>query len=202
VKIGFDLDGVLCDFCSAYSRLLNSKFDTQIPVSDDPADYHWARDYVTRKQEHEAWAFIDESPFWLTHIEPATGVDWLELGHLHIDAEVYFITARHTTKAKQLSAQWLRRQGLGNPAVLCTKQKGLVAEALGLNIFIDDDPAMCRDVKFRSPFTRVYLRARAYNQSAHAALRAHGIQIVADVNEMLARETETAADTNLIEMRG
>ena len=175
MKVGLDLDGVLVDFDAGYREVLHIVARKVIPP-DPPLVWDWPRDHgITAAQEQDAWHLIGQAPdFWATLPDYVTFTPKIcqRLVKVATKHDVYFITDRPTRGAKQQTERWLRAHGLPE-SVLITPRKGLAAEALGLNVFVDDKPANCFDVRSHSPDARVYLQYRAWNRALQPTPELH-----------------------------
>lgn len=165
MRIGLDLDGVLSDFTVGYKDILNRVTRRVLP-DEDPPVWEWPKLYgVTPAQEEDAWHIINTEPdFWQTlpNMPDFTDVLQRRLGAIAHDHDVYFVTDRPTKRAKQQTEDWLRQRSLPQ-SVLVTPHKGLAAEALALDIFVDDKPANVLAVANAN--TRVYLFNRRWNSA-------------------------------------
>ena len=154
----------------------------------NPPDWNWhlTRGY-TKDECRPVFAAIAASPdFWLgLHEEPGCStlrMCVLDLMRYH---DLYFVTNRMGADAKWQTEQWLiLHLGIERPTVLISGMKGLVAKALNLDCYIDDNAdnandvveqtlpplmpsqAIVEDVVFvdnRKPSCRTYLLNRSYN---------------------------------------
>jgi hypothetical protein len=176
VRIGFDLDGVLVNFVAGYQRLIvevtgEDKF--QPGDIDEPPVWYWPelRGY-TKEQIGRVWGEIKESSrFWadLDPIEENVSTLRLVLPDLLRRHDIYYVTNRMGVDAKWQTEMWLQfHVGAALPTVLLTEQKGAIASALRLDVYIDDKLANADDVADKSPSTRNYLLDRAYNRGLRA----------------------------------
>ena len=169
MKIGFDVDGVLADYNSAFIPLLirTSYHDLfpprpfDIPTWDYPEYYGY-----TRKEIDAAWGIIlYSSSFWLTlpayHDTPNVLARLNGWRHTHA---IYFITNRPGLSAKIQTECWLCDHGVDAPTVLISPRKDLCAVALQLDYYLDDklDNAVgvgavggCRSFLLDRPWNRV-----------------------------------------------
>lgn len=148
LRIGIDLDEVVADFMGPYVEEL-------IRRSGKPRAFnHEAEPTMWNFEERYGWAKAERS-FW-NHLKDGSEYgqefmgnlprligdeDWRELNELHLEgADIYFISARPhgLTNASRI---WVRRKLLiPCSTVVHTKEKGLVAHAIGLHGMIDDRP--------------------------------------------------------------
>lgn len=197
MRIGFDMDGVLANFYDAYEQkcieadLGIDRFPRRgrQGVSIHPPCWNWPEHYGYAKAVvSAAWQSIknDES-FWaeLPVMDPA-GVEIARELHEDPDHDVYFVTARPGRRSKLQTETWLEAQGIAAPTVLMSDQKGYIAKALNLEVYIDDKIENCLQVRAMSPSTRCYCPDRDYNRDS--VLEQHGAIRVADVTEVFERE--------------
>jgi phosphoglycolate phosphatase-like HAD superfamily hydrolase len=111
---------------------------------------------LTRRQQHELWEAVRHTEnFWesLDETEPGIIARLSQLAREH-RWEVIFITQRPSSAGDitQLQTQrWLTAHGYDRPSVYVIKgTRGKVAEALSLDIVVDDRPENCLDVKLES----------------------------------------------------
>lgn len=169
MRIGIDLDGVLVDFDAGLREMLFRTSRKVIPPGEPPC-WEWPATFgITDTQERDAWDLINASPdFWETLPEYSAFTHELkeQLIEVALANDVYFITDRRKRGAKQQTERWLASRGLV-PSVAITNQKGLVAKALYLDVFIDDRPENCLDVRAYRPDARIYLQRRPWNAAFH-----------------------------------
>lgn len=178
MRIGFDIDGILANFIPAYQRAVIKVAGENLfhPGDDkDPPCWDWPelRGYdpaVTKKVRQ----LIRESPdFWMNLNEVPGDCSTLRLTVLDLDRwhDIYYITNRMGNSAKWQTEQWLiLHLGIERPTVLISAEKGLIAKALQLDCYVDDNLDNVNDVVGRTgpeqieAKTRTYLMNRNYNQ--------------------------------------
>jgi len=111
---------------------------------------------LSRRQQHDLWEAVRNTEnFWesLTETEPGIIARLAQLARER-RWEVIFITQRPSSAGDttQLQTQrWLIAHGFDLPSVYVIKgTRGKVAEALSLDIVVDDRPENCLDVKLES----------------------------------------------------
>jgi uncharacterized HAD superfamily protein len=187
MRLGVDLDGVLCDFNTAFIALIQEKLgmDLPKPSSSYPNtwDYHKAAG-ITSKQNAVLWKHIQSTPF-MASLNPLPGaVNAIRILR-ELDDNVYFITSRRGPMAKYWSEVWLKNHGAYNPTVIqALGSKGDIAKGLKLDVFIDDKPGYVQEVIDSVPKVRAYLIDAPYNQDDGPV---HGIR-VKNVLEVLTLE--------------
>jgi hypothetical protein len=167
VRIGFDMDGVLADFSTAFreveSRLFGaaSAVAAESPEVEAQHEDNAARQAAaaaaparreSRRRRDAIWKDIRETPdFWSTlgpHDPDA--VRRIHEMMLRYRWEVFFITQRPATAGETVQRQtqhWLRAQGFDLPSVLVINgSRGAAAGALRLDYHVDDSPQNCLDI--------------------------------------------------------
>src|SRR5207237_482772 len=107
---------------------------------------------MTARQQRRLWKHIESiENFWETLRETEPGIV-VQLYKLASERrwEIMFLTKRPTSAgatAQVQSQRWLESKGFLLPSVyVVQKSRGRIAEALGLDIVIDDRPENCLDV--------------------------------------------------------
>ena len=145
---------------------------------------------MTSRQTTRLWRHVETiENFWqhLQEIEPGS------LARLAAIAaerrwEIIFLTKRPATAgatAQVQSQKWLEAKGFGLPSVFVVQgSRGRIAQALGLDIVIDDRPENCLDVVTDSK-ARAVLVWREKQQGLPTAARRLGIGVVESIGECL-----------------
>ena len=161
LRIGFDMDGVLADFATAYRAIETRVYGPAEPArADDPEDVADAQGDETpvpsKRRRDAVWTAIRQTPdFWetLAPLDPdaVRRIHEMTLRHRW---ETFFITQRPATEGTTVQRQtqrWLAAQGFDLPSVLVIDgSRGPAAGALRLDYHVDDSPANCVDVKSES----------------------------------------------------
>lgn len=196
MKIGFDIDGVFAAFIPAYQDLcieLNERDLFHPGDNVNPPCWNWPeyRGY-TKEEVGKVWETITASnDFWITlRALPGLEVIKKHLAQLYRNHDIYFVTSRPGTTAKWQTEWWLDSKlyfgGIfAVPTVLIASDKGGVAKALKLDVYIDDNWDNAVSVAAQSPLTRNYLLDTSYNRYAAPV---NGIIRVSSVAEMFDRE--------------
>ena len=173
-KLGFDLDGVLVDWNSAFIALMIQltgrdlfpprPFD--IPTWNYPTHYG----YTTAEVSY-VWTDIKASPYFWQSLKPyETTGDALRAIHdrWRQNDDLYFITSRPGIDAKKQTENWLRMHWpmytVPPLTVLISSHKGLCAKALHLDAYIDDKDTNVCDVVREHATCRTFLLDRPWNR--------------------------------------
>lgn len=183
MKLGIDVDGVICDFYSGYERIIRDVTGKDLfpkrAVGEYPPTWDWPEYHGYSSQDiQRTWQVIQDSPdFW----QNLTALPDLRAAML-IDTtkhDVYYITARPGKTAKLQTELWFMDKWEFFPTVLISPQKGLCCAALDLDVYIDDRLENIQDVMETSPTTTALLIDRPYNQCTLSMPRAISLEKVA-----------------------
>lgn len=194
-RMGFDLDGVFCDFNYAYRLLFIevTKKDLFPPEWKDRKniippvwDYELHFGY-TSAERAEVWKRIrKDNGFW--EFLPAYEENVLPLKdfltNTEEEHELYFISTRAGKEVKSQTEKWLYSYGVDLPTVLISDYKGHLAYGLDLHCFVDDRLENILSVQEHSPSTRVYLLDKLYNREG----RNDKIKVIHNIREFLIAE--------------
>lgn len=171
LRIGFDVDGVLADFATAFRDVEARLFGASAPVAAEAPEVEAQHDddearrpataaapvsRESRRRCDAIWKEIGDTPdFWLTlgPLEPGVvrRIHDLMLRH---HWEVSFLTQRPATAGQTVqrqTQQWLHGQGFDVPSVVAiTDSRGAAARALRLDFLVLDSPQHCLEVVSRS----------------------------------------------------
>jgi len=180
LRIAFDCDGVIADLDSALAEITTRLFGevpqeqaglpstsvrpgkpsataeddgpTAEEVQVEPARFR----ALTKRQQGDLWdAVRNTENFWesLNETEPGIVARLAQIAKER-GWEVIFITQRPPTAGEVTQVQtqrWLIAHGYDLPSVYVIKgSRGRVADALSLDIVVDDRPENCLDVKLES----------------------------------------------------
>lgn len=200
LRLAFDLDGVLADMESELVRqatvLFGDSVSQALPGDPESAEgvargvSEFVHLNLTSRQRRRLWRHIGSiDGFWetLQEIEPGA---IHRLAALASDRrwEIIFLTRRPQTRgaAAQVQTQrWLEARGFSLPTVYVVQgSRGRIAEALAIDIVIDDRPENCLDVLADST-ARAMLMWRSDEKLLPASAKRLGVDIVKSVGECL-----------------
>jgi hypothetical protein len=197
LRIGFDLDGVLADFSSAFHDIEQQLFGASIAAEDDPDEDDQRQPSASsgsspsrdRSRRDAIWRRIQATPDFWTRLTPTdpTAVSRLHALTLRDGWEVVFITQRPATAGDSVQRQtqrWLVAQGFDLPSVLVIAgSRGAAAGALRLDYHVDDSATNCLDVISDSP-AKPILIVGAGSPTARRA-RSLGIGVAGSIHQGL-----------------
>jgi hypothetical protein len=221
MRIGFDLDGVLADLHSAYARVALRLFpeldpsaiasadagSSPPPAEEDATDPEDDVDTgislaLSRQQNSQVWDELAQMvDFWETLDETEPGIV-ARVASVAEDRrwEVMFLTSRPLAPGRTVQRQsqrWLERLGFPLPSVYVVHgSRGKIADALALDVVVDDRPENCLDVVLESKARAILVwRGTAASVPGSAKRLSIGVQpTVAACLDVLV-EAERAAET-------
>jgi hypothetical protein len=221
MRIAFDMDGVLAElhqpFVQAALRLfpdLDAKAigaaDIGASPPDEEADGPSSSDVpqapsppqvaVSGRQADAVWKYLGGiENFWesLAEIEPGAIARLAALADER-RWEVIFITSRPHSAGRTVQRQsqrWLQRLGFPLPSVYVVHgSRGRIADALRLDVVVDDRPENCLDVVLESKAGGI-LVWRGPEGTMPASARRMGIGVVSTVDACLAALVEAERNT-------
>ena len=115
IRLGIDLDGVLCDFSQEVTKMANRLFGKQLAPNFLPQNWSWS-DVMTADQWTAIWnELMAVEDFWV-HLSELPGVrDLHSFLAKNNDAQVYFITSRADSAGMSTlvqTTQWLEQRNL------------------------------------------------------------------------------------------
>jgi hypothetical protein len=225
MRIAFDLDGVLADLHTPFARAAVRLFPTLEPravadpdVGSSPPDE--AREStvpdegpvsastvpLTREQTDAVWSELRAiENFWET-LDEIEGGTLSRLARLVEERrwELIFITSRPSSAGQTVQRQsqrWLERQGYSLPSLFVVHgSRGRVADALNLDVVVDDRLENCLDVVLESRAGAILVwrgSAPGVPTSAHSM----GIAVVPTVAgclDALVEAERTTQDTGFV----
>lgn len=192
LRIGFDLDGVVADFRTAFLEAAATLLghDAIHRPSAPMPDF----DAVSAADAKRVWRVITETPNWwlgLAPYEPAQIARLYQLARRY-RWEVSFLTSRIPTAGDSVQFQsqaWLETYGFYMPAVVTVPgSRGEIANALRLDVVIDDQFLNCLEVVGASQ-TKAILLLQMGDSSAEQTLEQQaterGIGVVHRLEEVI-----------------
>jgi hypothetical protein len=165
VRIGFDMDGVLADFATAFRAVETRLFGGTPTVAAEAPEIEAQQEEAQessgsagqsprelRRRRDAVWNAIHRTPDFWTTLQPLDpgAVRRIHALMIRYRWEVFFITQRPATEGQTVQRQtqrWLVEQGFDLPSVLVISgSRGAAAGALRLNFHVDDSPQNCLDV--------------------------------------------------------
>lgn len=168
MRIGIDVDGVLACFEKGAVNISRSQCGKP-ELGYRPGDWDWTDSGMSREEIKNMWeGILHQRSFWY-NLENAPGFTADSLDNLqHAGHDLHFITTRYVKgggiKPFEQTFDWLVERGVIYPSVIVTEEKGLIAEALHLDTFIDDKPENLIKVREARPKCKTYLLDAPWNQ--------------------------------------
>jgi len=150
LRVGFDLDGVVADFRTAFLDVASKVVGREAirrPSSPMPD-----LDAVSAADAKRVWQVITATPNWWLTVSPYEPAQIARLYQLarRYRWEVSFLTSRIATAGDSVQFQsqsWLEAFGFYLPAVVTVPgSRGEIANALRLDLIIDDQLLNCLEV--------------------------------------------------------
>ena len=150
LRVGFDLDGVVADFRTAFldaAGQLLGQDAIRRPAAPLP-DF----DAVSAADAKRVWRVITDTPNWWLGVAPYEPAQIARLYQLarQYRWEVSFLTSRIPTAGDSVQFQsqaWLEAHGFYMPAVVTVPgSRGEIANALRLDVIVDDQFLNCLEV--------------------------------------------------------
>jgi len=177
LRAGFDLDGVVADFRTAFERAARKP-------PTERADPERAESGEFSSQEMKRiWSRIIGTANWWTTLEPYEPGQIKRLYELSRARrwEVVFMTKRPATAGETVqfqTQQWLEQQGFRHPAVVTVPgSRGELVNALRLDIIVDDQLYNCVDIVTNS-HAKALLLDRDRNEQNDRQAFSRGIGVV------------------------
>lgn len=188
LRIGFDLDGVVADFRTAFleaAAKLLGRDAIRKPASPMPD-----LDAVSAADAKLVWKVITDTPNWwlgLAPYEPAQIARLYQLAR-RFRWEVSFLTSRIPTAGDSVQFQsqsWLEAYGFYMPAVVTVPgSRGEIANALRLDIIVDDQFLNCLEIVGASQ-AKAMLLLRMSDSSLEQQATERGIGVVQRLDDVI-----------------
>lgn len=209
LRVGFDLDGTVADMYFALRREAIKLFGEEVlraPVEaskpqeagkeskpqpkaeDETATLAIQELHLTARQQNQLWDHVKQiENFWSTLPELEPGI----ISRIAKTArerrwEIIFLTTRPSTKGDLVqlqSQQWLEAHGFQYPSVyVVQRSRGKIADALGLDAFVDDRPENCLDIAVESK-AKVLLVWHGDLKDVPAGAKRLGVRAVGTISE-------------------
>jgi hypothetical protein len=211
MRIAFDLDGTLADLHTRFAQMALQLYpeldpaaiarpqvgasppDTAEPVTDRAAAASPASAAglpLSHQQVGAVWRALEAiEDFWegLDELEPGAVARLARLADER-RWEVLFVTSRPPGRGRTVQRQtqrWLERRGFPLPSVYVVHgSRGRVADALALDVLVDDRPENCLDVVLESRAGAI-LVWRGDERGVPASARRMGIAVVPTIARCL-----------------
>ncbi|HXH07458.1 MAG TPA: hypothetical protein VNI83_12830 [Vicinamibacterales bacterium] len=183
LRLGFDVDGVLADFRTAFAALAERHHLE--PDDSDPSG-------AASRDLRRLWDRVGRIENWwlsLAAYEPG------EIGRLYTLSrqhrwEVFFLTCRPASAGESVLVQtqwWLERHGFYLPAVVTVPgSRGELANALRLDLVVDDQFANCADVISASTTKALLMLRGGGGERLRDQATSRGVGVVATLAEAIA----------------
>jgi hypothetical protein len=186
LRVGFDLDGVLADFRSAFSDLAREVLHEDIEAGRSPDAQPRSAGDIER-----VWQAIAQSHNWWTRIKPFEPGQIARLYALAREGlwEVVFLTKRPPSGGDTVQFQtqwWLEKHGFLMPAVITVPgSRGELANALRLDLVIDDQLINCAEVLGASTTKAVLVLRDGEPDSLRSLATSRGIGVVSTLEQAI-----------------
>jgi hypothetical protein len=190
LRLGFDIDGVLANFQAAF-RAAAVRTGSKHAGDVDSGDSAAIGSPLSPDDVRRVWDHIARTPNWWMGIDAYEPDQIARLYGLTRAAgwEVFFLTKRPPSAGDSVQFQtqwWIERFGFYLPSVLTVPgSRGEVANALRLDLIVDDQLINCVEVVSASP-AKALLMQRAPDSAARDHATSRGIGVVATLAAALA----------------
>lgn len=185
LRLGFDLDGVLADFRSAFRELAVSVLHHDADGSDAESTT------LSVEEQNRVWKAIEGSKNWWVTLRPYEPQQIARLYTLARQGcwEVSFLTKRPPSGGDSVQFQtqwWLEKHGYPMPAVVTVPgSRGELANALRLDLVVDDQFVNCAEIISASTSKTVLLLRDQAPPAWRDHATARGIGVVSSMEEAI-----------------
>jgi hypothetical protein len=190
LRLGFDIDGVLANFRSAFRAAAISLVRGDVEDFDPDDDPETGESPLSPNDVRKVWDSIAKTSNWWMEIDPYEPEQIARLYSLTRAAgwEVFFLTKRPASAGDSVQFQtqwWIERFGFYLPSVLTVPgSRGEVANALRLDLIVDDQLINCVEVVSASP-TKAILMQRTPDAAVRGHATSRGIGVVTTLADAL-----------------
>jgi len=184
LRVGFDIDGVVADFWSAFADVA-----AQVLSWSRPGTAADIRD-LSESDTHKVWKVITETPNWWLTLKPYEPQEIARLYRLsrELKWEIMFMTTRVPTAGETALFQsqwWLETQGFYLPSVVTVMgSRGDLANSLRLDLVVDDQLINCGDVVAASQCKALLMLRKPHPTTQEQAINA-GIGVVESIQQTI-----------------
>ena len=188
LRLGFDIDGVLANFRAAFRNTAAKVIRGD--VEDLDPDQTESDSALSPTDVRRVWDHIGKAPNWWMEIDAYEPEQIARLYGLTRAAgwEVFFMTKRPPSAGDSVQFQtqwWIERFGFYLPSVLTVPgSRGDVANALRLDLIVDDQLINCVEVVSASP-AKAILMQRTPDAAARDHAMGRGIGVVATLADAI-----------------
>lgn len=146
MKIGIDLDDVLCDFATAFVAYHNDVYGTTLTKGDVWSYKFWDVLHISREEMIKRFYDFQQSPKMI-HVPPIQGAKRAVDSLRENNYDLHIITARDA-QFSDITNHWLSRYFPGifsdihfanhQSTVLKARSKGDICKEIGVSLMIDD----------------------------------------------------------------
>jgi hypothetical protein len=183
LRLGFDVDGVLADFRTAFRQLATSVLHHDADGSDADSTS------LSPGELHRVWKAIGRSDHWWTTLRAYEPEQIARLYSLARAGrwDVSFLTKRPPSGGESVQFQtqwWLERHGFLMPAVVTVPgSRGDLANALRLDLVLDDQFVNCAEIVSASRARTVLVLREGEPPTLREHALARGIGVVSSLEE-------------------
>ena len=189
LRIGFDVDGVVADFRSAFRAAARQSLrrDVADAPSSAGADTGGA---LSAGEIDRVWQHIARTPNWWMSVPPFEPAEIARLYSISRSArwEVFFLTKRPPSGGDTVQFQtqwWLEQHGFYLPSVVTVPgSRGELANALRLDLVVDDQFVNCAEIIAAST-TKTVLMLREPDAAMQQHASDRGIGVVSSLADTL-----------------